>query len=211
MQNVVTGPRLLTEAEIAEKIRRHEAEERARRARQAEEAEFRYLAECGIPSGPPFHAVSPQPWRGGLLYGPTGTGKTHLAICRLLSTPRPAFVTAGEYLDLARAIETERAHDFQEHRWDRIAEASHLVIDDVGLHRKTEFALEKLDRLMDDRWIRQAPILATSNLSPTELHQILPRFLSRLLSFGRPEKLGGPDRRMAPDDEATSRGGPSVD
>lgn len=198
MQEPVIGPRPLTEEEIAEKLRNHEAEEQRSRELAAEQSRGRLAALRGIPLGPPFEGLEPVPWKGGLLYGATGTGKSHVAICRLRSTPRPAFVTAYEYLDLARDRENDRLDQFQEDRLRQIVGASHMVIDDIGLHRDTAFALEMLDRLMDDRWKSQAPVLATSNLSPTELRKRLPRFLSRLLSFGPAEKMSGRDRRLEP-------------
>lgn len=193
-------PPLLSEAEIEAKLARHAAEERARErleldfARDA--ARTRNREERGIPEGPPFDAVVAQPWKSGLLYGETGTGKTHLAICRARSVPTSVFVTVRDLIKLARGREFDRLDEYEERRWARIHRASHLVLDDLGAPRDTPLALDTLDGLFDERWLHQAPVLATSNCTPVELRRRFPRAISRLLAFGPPEKLRGPDRRL---------------
>jgi len=194
-------------ARLARLEREREAQARAAAAeehrRQADEARRRQAIEkfCGIPTTDAFDAVRPKPWIGGFLYGPAGVGKTHEAICRVLSVPLGSGVFVGvlEYLDQARDKELGRLDGFRERRLCTIRKAEHLVLDDIGLNRVTPLSLEALYRLVDARWQTKAETLVTSNLTPKELASLLgDRIASRVLAqeFGPRVEMTGEDRRL---------------
>jgi DNA replication protein DnaC len=168
---------------------RRDVEDRKARTAAAEVAELR-----GIPTKR-YEGVEARPWRGGLLYGPAGTGKTREAIARLLST-RGIFYEAAEFIEDARAIELDRATELQERRHREAFKTAHLVLDDLGARRPTQFAEDAVLRLVNHRWKERLETLVTSNLSPDEIVEAwCERIASRIEGFGKAAEISGRDRR----------------
>ncbi len=150
----------------------------------------------GIPTKR-FEGVESSPWAGGLIYGPAGVGKTWTAISRLLST-NGIFYEAAEFIEDARAHELDRQDDLQERRLRGALRTAHLVIDDLGARRPTQFAEDAILRLVNQRWKERLETLVTSNLSPAEIMETWgQRIASRIEGFGPVEKAAGKDRRKA--------------
>lgn len=176
-----------------------EYEKREADRRAAEEALLAVRRERlrGLPLA--RHAgMLPETWEGGFLYGRAGIGKTRTSVARLLSVPRDdgIFVDFIEYVDLAREIEFDRASEFARRRWELIFKRKHLVLDDLGARRPTDFAIDCAYRIIDRRWSQRQETLVTSNLSVQEIaEQWDERIASRILGFGRAVKMDGPDRR----------------
>jgi len=191
----VALPPRLTEDEIAAKNAEHErlqSEWLAAKNSAAAELEKRVR---GIPSAR-FLGASPKPWKGGLMHGVPGVGKTHEAICRLLSTPAGVFVPARELIETAREIEFDREERLAGLRFERAYVAAHLVLDDLGTRRPTEFAVDAVSALIEHRWDCALETIVTTNLNPDALAEVWgDRVLSRMFGFGPIQKLEGKDRR----------------
>ena len=131
--------------------------------------------------------------------GPTGTGKTTLAM-----------IVAGAALKAGRSVaiyslprllneirdthRTERSHiDLL----DRLTSVDLLHIDDVGAERTTDWVLEELYSIVNARYEDERSIVFTTNLPYDELsEQIGERTVSRLAEMCDQLPLDGPDRRV---------------
>lgn len=128
-----------------------------------------------------------------VVLGPVGVGKTHAAVatCRGQAGAgrHVVFRPVVELLDDLRPGGPEGA----------LAEAMAadvLVLDDLAAERVTDWTAERLYAVVNRRWMEQRPIVATANLEPDELAQVLgERMYSRLVGGAVVVRLAGPDRR----------------
>ncbi len=140
--------------------------------------------------------------RGRWFYGDVGTGKTMLAMLisraaldagmnvaiysvpRLLAEIKETYEESskGSYMDLFR----------------RLCGVDLLHLDDLGAERRTEWVLEQLYSIVNERWQDERSIMVTTNLDLDELReQVGWRTVSRLMEIcGDPIPIMGPDRRM---------------
>ena len=144
--------------------------------------------------------------RGLWFMGDVGTGKTTLAM--LVSK---AAIDAGlsvaiysvphllaEIRDTYDADSSERSYmDF----FRRLVTVDLLHLEDLGAEKRTDWVLEQLYSLVNQRYEDQRSMLATTNLGLEELEvQIGARTVSRLVEIcGDPLPLYGPDQRITYD------------
>ena len=140
--------------------------------------------------------------RGTYLYGMPGRGKTYAAACAVKfavwNRMSAKLVTAKGLLDAIKA------------EWDggergaleRAERYELLALDDLGVERPTEWAMETLTGLIDARVAAGRPTIVTSNYSLGELRDRwggMPgmRLASRLGGACERIEMTGPDRRLA--------------
>jgi DNA replication protein DnaC len=146
-----------------------------------------------------------QAGRGLWLMGDTGTGKTTLAMLvskAALEDSRSVAIYSLPKL-LARIRQTydsEPGGDSYLSFFERLTSVDLLHIDDLGAEKRSDWVLEQLYALVNERYEAEKSMLVTTNLDPQQLEeQIGPRTVSRLVEIcGEPLPLFGPDRRVQP-------------
>lgn len=140
-----------------------------------------------------------SPSRSLVLLGSVGVGKTHAAIAAL----RLALERGGRDIkfwpvtDLLDALRPDGNGADLDRLTSRI---SHLVLDDVGTERLTEWGAERLYTLINGRWLNGLPIIATSNLAVADgqgplVDAVGERLYSRLVDGAVVVQATGADRR----------------
>jgi DNA replication protein DnaC len=125
-------------------------------------------------------AKDPHGWL--VMYGPKGTGKSHLAaaIANHLETlpederPLVMFLTAPDLLDLLRS--GYRAGDYDE-LLSLCREAEVLILDDLGAEQETDWAMEKIFQIINHRYQMELPTVVVTN---NRLEELDPRIYDRL-------------------------------
>ena len=157
---------------------------------------------------------------GALLYGPTGTGKTHAAAALVRATflehielyADPLRQHPGldiqevarvgvKWLNVPRfllALRGSIADGGTERLIDEATRISLLVLDDLGAERETDWVGETLYAVLSGRVDAMRPTIVTTNLSPSELTDRDPRLASRLVGCPR-IAMEGRDRRIEQD------------
>jgi len=106
-----------------------------------------------------------------LIYGPIGTGKTHLcsAIANyvLQAGVNVIYLKMGFLLDFIREAKFNREQENS--RLDVLYRSGLLILDDLGTENLTDFAQEQLFLLLDERINHNLPWVISTNLSPNEL------------------------------------------
>lgn len=104
-----------------------------------------------------------------LLWGDVGTGKSFFAGCianALLEQGIPVLMT-----NFSRILNTLTGmySDDRNHFIDSFNKYSLLIIDDLGIERSTDFALEQVFNVIDSRYRSKKPLIVTTNLTLDEL------------------------------------------
>ncbi len=139
--------------------------------------------------------------RGLWLFGDTGTGKTTLAM--LIST---AAIEAGRSVAIyslpkllariRRTYDSEPGGDSYLSFFERLTSVDLLHIDDLGAEKRSDWVLEQLYALINERYETQRAMLITTNLPHEDLEeQIGPRTVSRLTQICDEVPVFGSDRR----------------
>ena len=141
------------------------------------------------------------------LCGTLGLGKTHIAVAigwEWLEQGRVCrYAQVGRLLERLRRtydFTSEQAFELREPRFETVfgwyCDTPLLILDDLGTEKLTDWAAEKLDTLVDHRYIRGLPLVVSTNLLLSELP---PRIADRLQDrrLGRVVTLSGPSYRTA--------------
>ena len=140
--------------------------------------------------------------RGLWFYGDVGTGKTSLAMLisrAALEAGRSVAIYSVPRL-LAEIKETyDRDHvDSYMQLFRRLSAVDLLHLDDLGAERTTEWVLEQLYSIINERWQEQRSVVVTTNVEELDelRDEIGPRTVSRLLEIcDEPLPIKGPDLR----------------
>ena len=135
------------------------------------------------------------------MYGDVGTGKTALATCignaladRLVIVFATSFVKVLQHNRSYDAALANKAF------MDDIRNAKLLILDDYGAERTTDFALEIMYSIIDERYRAKKPMIVTTNLSLEQmLHSSDERYRrlnDRILEVCYPMKFSGTSWRM---------------
>jgi DNA replication protein DnaC len=147
-------------------------------------------------------------------FGNSGTGKTTLAMLisrTALEAGRSVAIYSLPKLlgRIRQTYDAEIGEQSYSEFFERLASVDLLHLDDLGTEKQTEWVLEQLYALVNERYERQRSLLLTSNFEDDELEkQLGTRIVSRLIDMcGDPVLLFGEDRRMRVSaDVATSLG-----
>lgn len=146
---------------------------------------FHTWKDRGVPSLSLAYYAAKNMARGNLtwgnflvLAGPTGVGKTHLAVAIVwewLEDGFSVFFSRVDDLldDLRRGYDDDTYHK----KLECIRKCSLLVLDDLGAEHAKEWAGEKIDRIVDWRYVNRMPLVVTTNAKSEDL---APRVASRL-------------------------------
>ena len=142
--------------------------------------------------------------RGLWLMGDTGTGKTTLAMLiskQVLAAGRAVAIYSLPKLlaRIRRTYDAEPGGESYLALFEQLTSVDLLHIDDLGAEKRSDWVLEQLYALINERYETQRSILVTTNLDQAALEeQIGPRTVSRLVEIcGDPLPLFGEDRRIA--------------
>lgn len=134
-----------------------------------------------------------------LLWGDVGTGKTFYAACianALIEQGVSVLMTNfAKILNSLSGLYAEEKNEFVA----SLMKYSLLVIDDFGIERNTEYALEQVYNVIDERYKSGLPLIVTTNLSlnslknpPDTTHQ---RIYDRVLAMCVPVRFAGINHR----------------
>lgn len=136
------------------------------------------------------------------LWGPVGTGKTHLAVSALLAMrARSARRWIGQFVSvlelLLKCRNSFRGGDSTEEILERLGMFGVLLLDDLGAEKPTEFSRETLGLIVDRAYREKSCIIVTSNFDFQGLAaRIDDRTTDRLVELCQAVKLSGPNYRQ---------------
>lgn len=198
------GEREAEEAE-RERERRHEAEA-LRRSRIRAGVPRRYADAVH----PDARGYAERIARGRALFviGPVGTGKTYLvsAVCRELQAMGKRFrmLSSVQLLERYRACYDGDGSELSV--TGALVNVPVLVIDDLGKEAPTDWAVERLFRVVDERYNRELPTVVTTQFERPALIKRLSRggdaenavaLISRLYQTCDTVRTDGADRRLS--------------
>ena len=147
-------------------------------------------------------SVAKDTRRGLYIYGPVGSGKTHVAYALADFAEKELHVrvmvqNVTEMLASFRA-DFDRPWSERERLDQRLDEFSGLlVLDDIGAERPTEWVSETLYRVINRRYNEALPTIYTSNLPLSDLAESIgDRTASRIAGSCDVVELKGEDRRI---------------
>lgn len=105
------------------------------------------------------------------LYGPSSTGKSHLAYSTGKKVIRDgnAEVLIMPTSRMIRELKPNNPQDEREEREQTLFTVDLLIIDDIGRSRTTDWVTQKLLDVVDERYLEMKPTVFTSNYSMDEL------------------------------------------
>ncbi len=140
--------------------------------------------------------------RGLWLMGDVGTGKTTLAMivskCAAEAGRTVAIYSLPRLLArIRRTYDSGPGEDSYLEFFERLTSVDLLHVDDLGAEKRSDWVLEQLYAIVDERYQSQRSVVVTTNLDQPELEQqIGPRTVSRLVEIcGDPLPLFGEDQR----------------
>jgi len=157
--------------------------------------------------------------RGLWFFGDAGTGKTTLAMLvskHALEAGRSVAIYSLPKLlaRIRRTFDAERGEQSYSELFQRLTTVDLLHLDDLGAEHRTDWVLEQLYSLINERYEAKRSVIVTTNNEEDELKaEVGERIVSRLAEMCAPQPLYGSDRRWphgAEDDAASVGGGGSV-
>jgi DNA replication protein DnaC len=120
-----------------------------------------------------LYAVDPKGWF--VMVGPSGSGKTYLAAAIANECIKHGlsafFQTVPEFLDHLRSAFAPGSEMPYDELFNKVCNTPLLILDDLGVQNSTSWAKEKLDQLLNHRYIHELPTVITMSTSPFELEE----------------------------------------
>lgn len=138
--------------------------------------------------------------KGLLLWGDVGTGKTFYASCianAVINQGMPALVTNfGRLTNIIGGT-----FEGKQNYIDSLNDFDLLVIDDLGVERRSEYMQEMIYNIIDSRYRSGLPLIITTNLTLDEIKKpaemAYTRIYDRVLEMCHPIQIAGNSRRRA--------------
>lgn len=109
--------------------------------------------------------------QGLLFWGTVGTGKSYIAACianYLLEANTSVVMTSFvRILQEMQGFDREREETFT----NKLNSVKLLIIDDLGAERSTDYALEKVYGIIDNRYRAKKPLILTTNLTLRQMQE----------------------------------------
>jgi DNA replication protein DnaC len=146
-----------------------------------------------------------QSGRGLWFYCDVGTGKTSLAMI-VSKAAQEAGASVAIYsvprllAEIKDTFDSQSGHSYMQ-LFRRLCSVDLLHLDDLGAERSTDWVLEQLYSIVNERWQERRAIVLTTNLHDLDelREQLGARTVSRLTEIcGDPIPVMGPDLRMRP-------------
>ncbi|OLT29312.1 ATP-binding protein [Nocardiopsis sp. CNR-923] len=137
-----------------------------------------------------------------MLWGGTGTGKTHAAFGAVrriaLTGPTRFGFLATTFPDLYAALRPGASGDQERERlMRRVLSVPVLLLDDLGTTKSSPWTEETTYRIVNHRYNRMLPVILTSNEPPAALPELMgDRIASRLIEMTTRVEMTGADRRL---------------
>lgn len=119
-----------------------------------------------------------------LLSGRPGNGKTHLAIAAMnaFGFDRSILWKVPDFLDWMKVQAFDKGADIERILRPYREQDFLLVLDDLGVEQRTEWAYQQLYRVLDSRADSKLPTIITTNQTPDRLDErIVSRYRSGLV------------------------------
>lgn len=132
--------------------------------------------------------------KGLYLWGPNGTGKTHLAVAITRHYGHSLFVNTLRLFD---ALKESYSTGISCEVFESARRARLLVLDDLGSERPSDWVRERLYALLSTRWDEMLSTVVTSNIDPRSLPDMIgERSASRVFGSTLQLFVDGPDHRL---------------
>ena len=136
-----------------------------------------------------------KPSKGLFLFGPAGTGKTHLAVKVAQEVDGSKFQKVPKLLLTLKSNFDGSGYE-NEIIIEKLAKAPVLVLDDLGAEKASDWVAETVYILIDERYGNMKPTVITSNYSPSELAvRFGDRIVSRIMEMCRVIEIKTSDKR----------------
>jgi DNA replication protein DnaC len=133
--------------------------------------------------------------RGIFLFGPVGSGKSHLAVSVLAAYTeigaRCKFLSAAEFTNSVQLAFGNPNEIVKE-----LLDSHCLLIDDLGSERATEASRAAMFYLIDQAYGARKKIIVTTNMIPKDVYNFEPRIMSRLTEACALVELAADDYRI---------------
>lgn len=147
-----------------------------------------------------------------IIYGGVGSGKTYLT-CAIVNAIIEKYLYSCKVINFSQILNDLQMGGFNLDRnqyINNLTSKTLLVIDDFGIERDTEYALEQIYNVINARYQKDKPTIITTNIDYKELDRqqdnlTLERIYSRIREMGVPLKIDRNDRRRKRRDEKIDR------
>lgn len=137
-----------------------------------------------------------------ILYGSIGSGKTYIA-CSIANEIISEYSYTVKMRNFAQILNDLQKGGFDLDRNEyinSITNATLLILDDFGIERNTEYALEQVYNVINSRYLKAKPTIITTNLNFKDIEKeqediMLGRIYSRIIEMCLPLRVTGIDRR----------------
>lgn len=137
-----------------------------------------------------------------LLYGNVGSGKTYIA-CSIANAIITEYGYDVKMRNFSQILNELQKGGFTLDRNDYINQITSpvlLILDDFGIERNTEYALEQIYNIVNARYLKSKPTIITTNINYNDMVNeqqdlMLLRIYSRIIEMCLPLRIIGIDRR----------------